>query len=55
MGPDGKNAAIARERNAVAAVIAASFSIDIATELIPGTAISLVDAGVAGSRAIAIV
>ena len=36
VGTDGKDAAIAGEGNAAAAVITSGFSIDIATELIPG-------------------
>ena len=35
-GTDGNGAAITGERNAEAALIAGSFSIDIATQLIPG-------------------
>ena len=36
VGANGNDAAIAGERNAAAAVIKSGFSIDIATELIPG-------------------
>ena len=54
-GTDGKDAAIAGERNAEAAVITSGFSIDIATELIPAGAVPLVDARMARTIAIAIV
>ena len=46
-GTDGNGAAITGERNAEAALIAGSFSIDIATELIPAGAVPLVDARMA--------
>ena len=55
MGANGNDAAIAGERNAEAAVIAGSFSIDIATALIPAGAVPFVDARMARSCAIAIV
>ena len=55
VGTDGKEAAIAGEGNALAAVIINGFSIDVATALIPGGAVPFVNARMARICAIAIV
>ena len=52
---NGDDGAVAWERDIDAEAIILTFAINIATELVPGAAIPLVDAGVAGICAIPVI